>query len=557
MSNVIEVFNSDGSRQTVSLHAAVRADEVVAAIARRRSVPDAQVAAHALWQIVVWRQVTAEGGVSSHVELRRLAPDERPLKARSEHEARAEEAARAAAEEGKVKGRPAVLTTVSAFGFLDDAGAQLFRERGESIVVKGGPSSSAGASGSGAGAAAGAAAAPGSIAAPGAASSSGAEAGAGAGVKAAGRDAALPSGAESESVAFAPINPYGRGEKSGFLFQRSAANPREWQRRWCILRRDELVHCLSVADAADAKVVRLNQNRVSAIPPKELGGLKHCFEVDTPHDVLQFRAKTDEEATAWIEAVRRNIELASENDRLHLAERMIEDGQRALCSRDEAMLETALGSLTGLLSTVAGADRLYRFAKRSGLGARAERNGELVALLLDLDRAKSAFAAEPGGGEQYLGGSHGLGLGSSVAGSSMAPRGSLRFLQSGAASSASTGSSYQLGQSLRGSAAALSRKEWMVQICERFLTLFEPREGPSAAEPALAAALSAAAALRKELVDESLDFIPTESCDVVVEEARAIVLDSLERGLYRDFVQSDEYERIISTIPSRVRLLSC
>ena len=141
---------------------------------------------------------------------------------------------------------------------------------------------------------------------------------------------------------FAPIAAFGRGDKSGFLFQRSAANPREWQRRWFILLRDELVHCLSNTSHADPRFVRLNHAAVKPVSPRELGGTKHCFEIDTPHEVLQFRAKTEDEAKNWVAAIKRNVELAAENEALHMAELMIEDGQRAVSARDEAIVSAAL-----------------------------------------------------------------------------------------------------------------------------------------------------------------------------------------------------------------------
>ena len=115
------------------------------------------------------------------------------------------------------------------------------------------------------------------------------------------------------------------------------------------------MHCLSNTDHGDAIYIKLTQNNVA--PIRDLDGLRHCFEIDTPRDVWHFRAKTEEEVTLWVAIIKRNILLASENEKFHLAERMIEDGQRQICSRDEKILIRSMASLEGLLSTHAGADR--------------------------------------------------------------------------------------------------------------------------------------------------------------------------------------------------------
>ena len=41
------------------------------------------------------------------------------------------------------------------------------------------------------------------------------------------------------------------GELYAYLLKRSSNNNREWQRRWCVLRRDGLYHCRSKEDQTD------------------------------------------------------------------------------------------------------------------------------------------------------------------------------------------------------------------------------------------------------------------------------------------------------------------
>ena len=74
-----------------------------------------------------------------------------------------------------------------------------------------------------------------------------------------------------------------------------------------------------------------------------------------------------------------------------------------------------------------------------------------------------------------------------------------------------------------------------------------------ASKQQLSAILRATDNLRIELVDENLQFIPRESCIIVIEEARQVVRQSIEAGLYQDFLKSKDYERIIASIPSRIR----
>lgn len=589
MASVIEVFGSDGSLQSVSLRQQVRADEVVNAIARRRGVPSDRVSFFTLYQAVAWQEAWAPmgaaffaaDGVKTRIELKKLAPDDRPLKVRAQCEARVQETRRALKEEAESKNLQVSLRSTISFAFLDGPGEQVFRENFEEIMARSssntGSPSSKNRNQQQQQQATQAFKSPLKNSASPKSPNDEQRSTAASAKMSVEESQGINDGDGAQVYKFTPINTIGRGDKSGFLFQRSAANPREWQRRWCVLRKTELIHSLnSSGGPVDAQVILLQQNLVKPIPATSLGGLKHCFEIDTPHDVLQFRAKTEEEAKEWVDAITDKINLASENEKFHLAERMVEDGQRASCSRDEALIENALGSLNGLLSSHAGADRLYRFAKRSSLGKKSERNGELVAFYLDLERAHAAFSSMPG---TDTSGSASNNTGSSGRDSEVYPSrpGSFKYYTSSLSSIASSSGSSATGATLRGSAAALSRKEWMIQICERFLTAFElsasspsssssPRDQDAnsgissfpgmeddASKQQLSAILRATDNLRIELVDENLQFIPRESCIIVIEEARQVVRQSIEAGLYQDFLKSKDYERIIASIPSRIR----
>jgi len=500
---VIEVFNVDGSMQSVSLHSQVRADEVVGAIARRQNTDVDVVPFYSLFLVTIWRlQIVGTDQVSKRLELKKLLADDRPLKIKAAGEIQAKEGIAKEKQGASTIGKTLDIRVLIGFAFLDEAGEQLFRQRGEEIIMKSGGEKRTSPR---------------------------------RGVK-----QQVQQAVQQERIVrqgFSPINSIGKGDMCGYLFQRSAANPREWQRRWCILQKADLIHCLSNMDHSDAKYVPLHHNMVKPIQPRDLGGLKHCFEIDTPHDVIQFRAKTDEEAKSWIFAIERNMNLASENEKLHLAERMVEDGQRSLCCRDEAIVENALGSLEGLLSTQAGADRLFRFAKRSYLGSTSARHAELVAFHLDLDSAYVAFSSIS---DTNI-------LSTTISSNNkngLPPRTSSFASSSGSSAAGST--------SLRGNAAMLSRKEWMAQICERFAGLFED-PGQVDADQDTKHVLSATQKLRSQLADDHLTFIPTESCAVLIEEIRRVVFQAIERDVYQAFKNSKEYYSVIATIPNRLR----
>jgi len=524
---VLEVFNPDGTRQTVSLSAHVRSREVAQAIARRRGTEQEC----AIYAVGAWWLRTAKIRRVVRVETSEMPGEEATVTAITAWQQRLRDGSKKLLQEHQVEEEPAEVDAALLLACLTESEIDAFEDLVKSGTVVPGK-------------------------------------------KAAGSAPTSP----RQSAQYS----FGKTDKSGYLFQRSAANPREWQRRFCALRRNDLVHCLIALQPEDVKKIALTQCKVKRIPPEKLAGLKYCFEVDTLRDTLQFRAKTEEDASSWVAAISLNIDLALENERFHLAERMIEDGQSQICNREEMVLEAALSSLEGLLSTHAGADRLFRFAKRASLGSKGERNAELVSFFLDLERAHHTFSAL---------------LDSKVPNQEVSSpisdrqpsiqrhRSSLRFLQASTASVVSSVSSVTGGIQVNSSTAILSRKEWMSQICERFLLLFhEPEAAVSKCvhnnnsksstdvqhsfsdtvlsssdvsqgeqHKVLSEIICAARSLRQELSNESLQSVPRASCIVVIEEARSYVLQELEQGLYRDFCQSPDYFRIVSSIPSHMR----
>jgi len=156
----------DGTMQSVSLHAEVRADEVIGAIARRHNTDPNKLPFYSLFLLTV---SNSEG-----VDLKRLNPDDRPLKIFA--------VAISHVPEDK---NP---TRKFAFAFLDADGERLFMEKGRMIIER--PQTAV-------------------------------------------DRRPKQHGSSQQVTGFAPINSLGKGDKSGFLFLRSAANPREWQRRWC------------------------------------------------------------------------------------------------------------------------------------------------------------------------------------------------------------------------------------------------------------------------------------------------------------------------------------
>lgn len=512
MALIIEVVNIDGTLQSVSLHAQVRTVEVLEAIARRNKIEASEASHYAIftWTLAVVRDPSTSTEHAYIVTLDPLGHEDRLLRARAALQSREDEIIDSVKSES-VPGHEVRL--VNGFAFLNEKDVERFRDDGPNVIFEAMQKSSSRGSRRGVS-----------------------------------EQQSANGNGSANRTEFLPINSIGRGDKHGFLFQRSAANPREWQRRWCVLRKDDLVHCLSNLDHGDAHVIKLMQTRVKAIEPRNLGGLRHCFEIDTPKDVIQFRAKTQEESQTWIKAIEHNITLAAENEKFHLAERMIEDGQRAQSMRDEAVLERAMSSLEGLLSTYAGADRLFRFAKRSALGTRGLRNAELVTYSVDLDRAHAAFSAIPVDQLDHAGMiSPSQALGTAPPMPRISNRSTSRGLFSGASVASSSGSSTG---GLRGSVAALSRKEWMLQICTRFVTLFE-RDPVN--EKELTSVWMQADELRRILADESATNFPRDVCILMIEGARKVVLTDLRANLYQDFISSPEYESVIATIPSRLR----
>lgn len=181
-----------------------------------------------------------------------------------------------------------------------------------------------------------------------------------------------------------PTTKLQNGELYAYLLKRSSKNDREWQRRWCVLRRDGLYHCRSKEDQTDIQCIALTHNtiRMTANPQ-----LSNCFEIHTSQSVEHFRAKTLYECKEWITSVQRNIKLASENEYFMLAEYMVADEERAASMRLKKQVEAATGSLEGILAIPGGLRTLIRFAKVEGRLV----DMKLLLLYVDAQRARNQF----------------------------------------------------------------------------------------------------------------------------------------------------------------------
>jgi len=545
---VLEVFNVDGSVQSVSLHPQVRAEEVSAAIGRRLKLLSKQgsnegedfgAGAYSLCTWLLRADITGESEDSDGkkvkiVEIRRLDPDQKPCEVKSSESARIET---------MKLNSGSKFEFLQGFAFLDEEGMETFHKDGPDIIAKALRSN---------------------------ArvqkklklakemllrSSRKIEAEESYAATAALADLLGRSGSpdiiqrenesRNERKEFLPIKTQ-RGERSGYLFQKSAANPREWQRRWCVLKGAELIHSLSNQSDGDGEHIKLTQSKIRALLPRDIGGLKFCFEIDTPKDVVQFRAKTEQEANSWITSIKKNMELASENEKFVLAELIIQDGQRMSLRRDENLIRKSLASLDGLLSTLAGAQLLFQFSKE---GQGDNKSQELVSFAADLERALTIFSSI----QSEIIDRRAIGAGAVSVGSHRSHRGPLRGGLFGTQSVASSGSSMSL---FRGSAASLARYEWIIQICDRFISLFETKhdDETSSKRPEVSECLDFAERIRRQAADESQPSIARQICLDLFHAIRTITKQAIENGVYRDFKNSPGYFLAISSIPNRLKL---
>lgn len=175
---------------------------------------------------------------------------------------------------------------------------------------------------------------------------------------------------------------------------------------------------------------------------------------------------------------------------------------------------------------------MYRFAKRSALGQKNSIDAALVSFYLDLMKANINLPLESAPTDPRY--SRGVSLVS-------------KLRVNDGASISSTGSSTSL-QALRGSTTMLTRKEWMIQICDKVIEIFNSNSNDEITD-----LVRASESLRREIADENFDSIPRESCLILIGDASQIVLNEISVHLYPKFVASSEYSRIIASIPSLSR----
>lgn len=142
---------------------------------------------------------------------------------------------------------------------------------------------------------------------------------------------------------------------SGYLLKRSSRDPCLWRRRWCVLGEDKFwymkaKHRRSMRGKAASialmgmQVLDLECGEGESRELQRVAPLG--VEVQTADRVFVFRALSREQQGEWVQAMRRGVRLATENEWLAMAELVVGEEEKARERRIEGVVERAWAACT-------------------------------------------------------------------------------------------------------------------------------------------------------------------------------------------------------------------